>query len=98
MSVSPVHSPRKGGGGKAWWERAAAHGDCPSANCQQEAVMTDKATQTKGREANAAQPLGERPGLVSKAGAERAGKESTRRAGPDGPDAAQVGDTFKKAP
>lgn len=60
--------------------------------------MTDKANQTKGREANAAQPLGERPGLVSDKETKRTGEESRRRAGPDGPDAKQVGDTFKRAP
>jgi hypothetical protein len=60
--------------------------------------MTDKTDQTQGREANAAQPLGDRPGLVSKGETKKTGKESTRRAGPDGPDAAAVGDTFKRAP
>jgi len=43
--------------------------------------------QTDGREANAAQPLGERPGLVSKAGATRTGRKSRAAAGPDGPEA-----------
>ncbi len=61
--------------------------------------MGDKPIQSKGREANAAQPLtNERPGLVSEAGTERTGRESRRRAGPDGPDATEVGDTFKRAP
>lgn len=60
--------------------------------------MTDKTAQTAGREANAAEPLGARPGLVSDKDAKRTGKESTRRAGPDGPDAKAVGDTFKRAP
>ena len=52
--------------------------------------MTDKAN-TKGREANAAQPLGDRPGLVSKASTKRTGDASRRAAGPDGPDAATFG-------
>ena len=61
--------------------------------------MGDKPIQSKGRKANEAEPLNdERPGLVSERGTERTGKESTRRAGPDGPDAAEVGDTFKRAP
>lgn len=61
--------------------------------------MGDKTIQSKGREANAAQPLNnERPGLVSEAGTVRAGKQSRRRAGPDGPEAAEVGDTFKRKP
>ncbi len=60
--------------------------------------MTDKTPQTEGREANAAQPPGERPGLVSDKATQRTGEESRRRAGPDGPDAAEIGDTFKRAP
>ena len=54
----------------------------------------DQAT-SKGRKANAAQPLGEREGLVSEAGTKRTGKAERRSAGPDGPDAGQVGKTFK---
>jgi hypothetical protein len=50
---------------------------------------TDKA-QTKGRADNAAQPLGERSGLVSKAGTKKTGKASQTKAGPDGPDANAV--------
>lgn len=52
--------------------------------------------QTNGREENAAQPLGSRPGLVSDDATRRTGEKSRRAAGPDGPDAAAVGDTFKK--
>jgi hypothetical protein len=51
--------------------------------------------QTKGREENAAAPLGDRPGQVSKADTKKTGEESQRRAGPDGPSAAEVGDTFR---
>ncbi|HEY0437207.1 MAG TPA: hypothetical protein VGC92_11230 [Phenylobacterium sp.] len=54
--------------------------------------------QTDGREDHAAQELGDRKGLVSDKGSERTGRESTRRAGPDGPDATAVGETFKKQP
>ncbi len=60
--------------------------------------MTDKTAQSSGREANAAEPPGERPGLVSKAATKRTGEASRRAAGPDGPDAKAVGDTFKRAP
>lgn len=49
-----------------------------------------------GRKANAAEPLGQRSGLVSKKGVERVGEASREAAGPDGPDAAEVGRTFKK--
>jgi hypothetical protein len=61
--------------------------------CLQEIFMTKD--QTKGRAANAAQPLGERKGLVSRAGTKRTGEKSAKAAGPDGPDAAAVGKTFK---
>ena len=42
--------------------------------------------QSKGRKENAAQPLGERPGLVDTKDAEKTGTASRRAAGPDGPD------------
>jgi hypothetical protein len=48
--------------------------------------MTEK-NQTAGRKANAAQPLGERHGLVSEKQTERTGETEKRSAGPDGPDA-----------
>ena len=51
--------------------------------------------QTEGREDNAAQPLGDRKGLVSNKQTERTGRESRRKAGPDGPSSAAVGRTFK---
>ena len=54
------------------------------------------ATQSPGRKANAAQPPGSRPGLVSDKAVQRTGEKSRRAAGPDGPDAAVVGETFKK--
>lgn len=46
-----------------------------------------KTPQTKGRERNAAQPLGERQGLVSKRQTQKTGEAERRSAGPDGPDA-----------
>jgi hypothetical protein len=54
-----------------------------------------KADTTKGRDANAAQPLGELTGTASKAQIERTGKDSRRKAGPDGGDSGAVGKTFK---
>lgn len=51
---------------------------------------------TKGRKANAAQPLGERTGTESKAGTKKTGRAERRTAGPDGPSAAAVGQTFKR--
>lgn len=48
-----------------------------------------------GRERNAAEPLGEQPGNFSKAGAKKTAEHERKSAGPDGPDARVVGDTFK---
>lgn len=59
--------------------------------------MDDEA-QTSGRKANAAQPLGERAGLVSEEETRKTGRASRRAAGPDGPDAGVVGKTFKIKP
>jgi hypothetical protein len=50
---------------------------------------------TKGREANEAEPLGESTANGGKAAVERTGEKSRRAAGPDGPDATEVGNTFK---
>ncbi|MDB5437928.1 MAG: hypothetical protein JWM33_355 [Caulobacteraceae bacterium] len=54
--------------------------------------------QTKGRRANAAEPLGERSGLVSRTATTKTGKREITTAGPDGPDATVIGDTFKHPP
>ena len=51
---------------------------------------------TKGREKNAAQPLGNHDGASSKSGAKKTAEAETKSAGPDGPSAKAVGDTFKK--
>lgn len=51
--------------------------------------MADKLN-TDGRKANAAQPLGERPGLVSHEGTERTGRQERTTAGPDGPNATEA--------
>lgn len=46
--------------------------------------------QTPGRARNAAEPLGEKKGVSSRANVRKTGRESRRRAGPDGPDAAEA--------
>ena len=51
---------------------------------------------TDGRKANAAQPLGHRDGGDSDEKVKPVGKREQGTAGPDGPDAKVVGDTFKK--
>ena len=51
-------------------------------------AKSEEAT-TRGRKANAAEPLGERKGTVSNAATKRTGEKSRRAAGPDGPDAGQ---------
>lgn len=49
-----------------------------------------------GRKANAAMPLGRREGGDTDEKAKAVGKREQGTAGPDGPDAEVVGDTFKK--
>lgn len=53
---------------------------------------------TQGRRENAAQPLGDRDGTDAQQRAEKAAERERHSAGPDGPDAREVGDTFKKQP
>ena len=53
---------------------------------------------TKGRESNAAQPLGERHGTSSKEETLRTGRKERQSAGPDGPEAGVIGETFKRQP
>lgn len=45
---------------------------------------------SSGRKANAAQPLGEQPGLASTKAVEKTGREERKTAGPDGPDATET--------
>jgi hypothetical protein len=59
--------------------------------------MTDK-IQTKGRDDNGAIPLGRPDASTSDAAVKRNGARERKTAGPDGPDATEVGDTFKKQP
>lgn len=54
--------------------------------------------QSAGRRANAALPLGEREGGDTPDKVKAQGRRERRTAGPDGPDARTVGDTFKRKP
>ena len=59
--------------------------------------MTDK-IQTPGRDANGAVPLGRPDASTSDAAVKRNAERERKTAGPDGHDAAEVGDTFKTRP
>lgn len=61
-------------------------------------TMATKDEQSAGREANDALPAGERPGLISSKGVDRTGRREQQTAGPDGPDAGEIGKTFKHPP
>lgn len=54
--------------------------------------------QTKGREKNGAIPLGRPDASTSERAVVRNGMRERRSAVPDGPDGAEVGDTFKTSP
>lgn len=56
--------------------------------------MTDK--QTEGRDDNGAIPGGKPDASTSDEAVRRTGDKERRSAGPDGPDAEAIGDTFKK--
>ncbi|WP_029416866.1 hypothetical protein [Brevundimonas bacteroides] len=57
--------------------------------------MTD---QTKGRERNGAIPAGKPDASTPDEAVKRTSRQGRRAAGPDGPDATEVGDTFKTPP
>lgn len=59
--------------------------------------MTDR-KQTDGRKDNGAIPGGKPDATTSDADVKRTGEASQKKAGPDGPDAAEIGDTFKQNP
>jgi hypothetical protein len=61
-------------------------------------MSDDKPIQTEGREENGAIPLGRPDASTSDAQVKRTGEQERRSAGPDGPDAREVGDTFKRQP
>lgn len=54
--------------------------------------------QAKGRDRNGAIPPGKPDAATSDDAVRRTGGQSRRAAGPDGPDATEVGDTFKEPP
>ena len=58
--------------------------------------MTDK-DQTDGRTANGATPGGKPDASTSSAAVKRNGERERASAGPDGPDAGEVGETFKNS-
>ena len=61
--------------------------------------MTDrKPIQTEGREENGAIPLGRPDASTSEEAVRRNAEREQQTAGPDGPDATEVGDTFKNQP
>ena len=54
--------------------------------------------QAEGRKKNGAEPLGKPDALTPEADVKKVGEQERRSAGPDGPDATEVGDTFKRQP
>ena len=54
--------------------------------------------QTDGRDKNGAMPVDAATPSTSSKDADKVGAKERRSAGPDGPDATEVGDTFKKQP
>ena len=59
--------------------------------------MTDNG-QTEGRRKNGAVPGGRPDGSTSEEDIKKVGEQSRRKAGPDGPDAGEIGETFKAQP
>ncbi|MFC7376958.1 hypothetical protein [Brevundimonas sp. GCM10030266] len=59
--------------------------------------MTDQ-KQTEGRRRNGAVPGGRPDETTPEDAILKVGRQSRRKAGPDGPDAREVGDTFKRKP
>ena len=60
--------------------------------------MSDRPIQTEGRDDNGAIPLGRPDASTSDAAIKRNAEREKKSAGPDGSDATEVGDTFKKQP
>lgn len=54
--------------------------------------------QTQGREKNGADPGGKPDTTTSDEAVKAVGKAEQKSAGPDGPDASVIGDTFKRKP
>lgn len=57
--------------------------------------MTDR-NQTEGRENDGADPAGKPDPATSSEAVKKTGERERTSAGPDGPDAREIGDTFKK--
>jgi hypothetical protein len=62
-----------------------------------ETTMTDDLN-SQGRKANQAEAPGAFTADGGKAAIEKTGRKAQKAAGPDGPDATEVGDTFKAKP
>ena len=60
--------------------------------------MNDKPIQTEGRDETGAIPLGRPDASTSDRAVKRNAEREQQTAGPDGPDATEVGDTFKQQP
>ncbi len=58
--------------------------------------MTADKSQSAGRKANAALPLGQREGGDTERKVRQTGEKERKSSGPDGPRAEDVGDTFKR--
>ena len=58
--------------------------------------MSEDKDQSAGRKANAALPLGQRDGGDTDRKVRKTGAREQRSAGPDGPRAEDIGDTFKR--
>ena len=54
--------------------------------------------QTEGRKNNGAMPGGKPDGSTSESDVKQVGEASRQKAGPDGPDAGEIGKTFKRRP
>lgn len=54
--------------------------------------------QSEGRRHNGAEPGGKPDAHTSSSAVEKTGRRETESAGPDGPDASEVGETFKRPP
>lgn len=56
------------------------------------------AKQSQGRKENGAMPAGRPDASTPESDVVKNGRKSARAAGPDGPDAKEIGDTFKRQP
>src|SRR5690606_41563966 len=77
-----------------WVRTMAAKVGAAALHCESE--MAER--QSRGREINAASPGGKPDPATSDDAVKRTGLKARKAAGPDGPDATVVGDTFKRAP